>query len=333
MGNPSETNSLLYKFVSWERMARDVIDFKRIYVDMTGKPGEPRSGDPLAGLMLSQIVYYHLPDRRGNPRLHIERSGNLWLVKRRTDWWEECRIKPKQADRILGVLGKGRKIGSGKNRRFEPGRDLLVVELHRFRKAPTQFIRLNFPVFLELWEEQVGKLERSSIFPYGEKRVESISPDGENQIKSPDGEEQKSPDGEDLIKSPDGGKHLQRKNDQRGKEEGQKYKDFLIDLEGILPPGTFTDLFSGSFPILPSSSDSGELAIVVNTESKKERIEGFLMDVIDSLFHSHFGDDLFWRIGFIEMASSDPVTIGEQIHPPEPPVFQGETYQGREPEY
>jgi hypothetical protein len=323
MANPLRTGDLLHQFVSWERMARDVIDFKRIYVDMTGKPGEPLSGDPLAGLMLSQIVYYHLPDRRGNPRLHIERGGNLWLVKRRTDWWEECRIKPKQADRILGVLGKGRKIGSGENRRFEPGRDLLVVELHRFRKAPTQFIRLNFPVFLDSWEEQVAKLERSSIFPYGGKRADSISPDGENQINSPDGEEQKSPDGEVLIISPDGENHIQKKKEPKVKEEELiLYSSFIEDLEGSLPPGSFTDLFSGSFPILPSFSDSGELAIVVNTESKKERIEGFLVDQLDRLVLSHFGDECSWRI----MVGPELETprSGDRTHPPREQIPQGE---------
>ena len=39
-------------FLKWEQSSRDTVDFKTVYVDMVG--------DLLAGLMLSQIVFWHL---------------------------------------------------------------------------------------------------------------------------------------------------------------------------------------------------------------------------------------------------------------------------------
>ena len=45
--------------------------------------------------------------RDGRARLQVEREGKLWLAKSRTDWWDECRISPKQADRALAVAQDG----------------------------------------------------------------------------------------------------------------------------------------------------------------------------------------------------------------------------------
>jgi len=43
------------EFLSWELTTRDTIDFKKIYVDI--------AGDLIAGLLLSQIIYWHLPSK------------------------------------------------------------------------------------------------------------------------------------------------------------------------------------------------------------------------------------------------------------------------------
>jgi hypothetical protein len=50
-----------------------------IYVDMTG--------DLIAGLMLSQIIYWNLPAKDGTSRLRARHDGQLWLAKSREDWW------------------------------------------------------------------------------------------------------------------------------------------------------------------------------------------------------------------------------------------------------
>ena len=46
------------EFIAWEQVSRDTIDVKRCYVDI--------AGDLVAGILLSQIVYWHLPDKDGN---------------------------------------------------------------------------------------------------------------------------------------------------------------------------------------------------------------------------------------------------------------------------
>ena len=91
-------------FLQWEAASRDTIDVKRIYIDITG--------DLAAGVLLSQIMYWYLPIRGGElPRLSQTQYGvfhddKWWLVKKRTDWWEECRLKPKQFDYYLDNLIK-----------------------------------------------------------------------------------------------------------------------------------------------------------------------------------------------------------------------------------
>ena len=52
----------LHGFLTWEKTTWDTVDFKRIYVDM--------AGDRVAGLMLSQLVYWCLlPNKNGKSKL------------------------------------------------------------------------------------------------------------------------------------------------------------------------------------------------------------------------------------------------------------------------
>ncbi len=112
-------------FLEWERASRDTLDFKRCYVDLTG--------DLVSGLLLSQIIFWFLPGDTGT-RLRIEREGRLWLAKGRTDWWQECRISPKQFDRACKVLVDGR---------------LIEVRRFKFRGHPTIHIWLNVAALVE----------------------------------------------------------------------------------------------------------------------------------------------------------------------------------------
>jgi hypothetical protein len=118
-------------FIAWEATTHDTIDFKTVYVDMTG--------DLIAGLMLSQIVYWHLPSKHnGKSKLRIVRDGKMWLAKRREDWWDEIRISPAQADRALKILE-------------ECG--LVETALFRFGGSPTKHIHLNTETFLSVFQE------------------------------------------------------------------------------------------------------------------------------------------------------------------------------------
>ncbi|MEH2164680.1 MAG: hypothetical protein V7K38_27405 [Nostoc sp.] len=115
-------------FLAWESRSRDTIEVKRCYVDVAG-------GDLIAGILLSQIIYWHLPDHEGQPRLRIEREGYKWLAKKRDDWWKECRITPKQFDTAIKLL---------------ESKNLIVTALYKFGNSPTKHIRIDWENFLEL---------------------------------------------------------------------------------------------------------------------------------------------------------------------------------------
>ena len=76
-------------FLLWEQASRDAILVKRVYIDM--------AGDVIAGLMLSQIIYWHLPSSEGKTRLRIVRDGYFWLAKSHTEWWDECRLTDRKS--------------------------------------------------------------------------------------------------------------------------------------------------------------------------------------------------------------------------------------------
>ena len=60
------------EFIAWELASRDTIDFKMIYVDI--------SGDVIAGLLLSQIIFWNLPDKKGDTKLKVLKKGKRWLA-------------------------------------------------------------------------------------------------------------------------------------------------------------------------------------------------------------------------------------------------------------
>jgi len=113
------------EFIAWEQVSRDTIDVKRCYVDI--------AGDLVAGILLSQIVYWHLPDKDGNDKLKVVKDGEKWLAKGREEWWEECRITPKQFDRACTLLES---LG------------LIATDLKRFNGSPVKHVRICWEAFL-----------------------------------------------------------------------------------------------------------------------------------------------------------------------------------------
>lgn len=147
-------------FASNEKADNHRVSLKLAYVDMTG--------DLVTGLLLSQIVYWHLPDSRQKTRLRVEKDGHLWLVKARHEWWEECRLTPRQVDRALRNL---QKLG------------LIVTRRFRFNGAPTLHIRLDREAFLERWQATISTEQANPFSPNGEMEFDqsanSISTKGE----------------------------------------------------------------------------------------------------------------------------------------------------------
>lgn len=133
--NNDDLNSAVASFLAWERASQDTIDFKRIYADL--------AGDVLAGLVLSQIIYWHLPDKYGQTKLRVNRDGELWVAKARSEWWDEIRIGPRQFDRAIHIL---------------EGLGLVASSLHRFNGKPTIHVRL-------LWNIVLPKLNHLALHP------------------------------------------------------------------------------------------------------------------------------------------------------------------------
>lgn len=120
------------KFLFWEAKSRDTIDFKKVYVDI--------AGDLVAGLLLSQIIYWYLPDEHGKTKLRVQKDGHLWIAKGRDDWWQEIRITAKQFDRASKIL-----IDKG-----------IIAKGHfRFDGFRMVHIRLDYDQFMELWQAQL----------------------------------------------------------------------------------------------------------------------------------------------------------------------------------
>ncbi|MBN1836304.1 MAG: hypothetical protein JW820_10675 [Spirochaetales bacterium] len=92
----SEQLSSFDDFLAWERASRDTIDLKKIYIDVCG--------DLNAGLMLSQLIYWCLPDAEGESKLRVYKNGIGWVAKSRAEWWEETRQSPREVDRAKTIL-------------------------------------------------------------------------------------------------------------------------------------------------------------------------------------------------------------------------------------
>lgn len=143
-------------FLQWELSSRQSIDVKVAYIDM--------AGDIVAGVLLSQIVYWHLPDRQGRRKLRVARDGKLWLVKSRHDWWSECRLSPKQVDRAIKLLA---------------AKGLIETRLYSFGGVPKTHIRIVQDAFLATFQAQINAPETATIFPKGKY---AYSPKGEKHI-------------------------------------------------------------------------------------------------------------------------------------------------------
>jgi hypothetical protein len=136
-------DSDVQSFIAWEALNSESIKFKRSYVELTE--------DLIAGLLLSQIVFWHLPDKNGQTKLRVRKHGELWLAKARTDWWDECCITPKQFDRAIAILEE---------------KELVTCMLFRFSGSPTKHVKLN-------WESLLNGLKALSnrFLPKGENPI------------------------------------------------------------------------------------------------------------------------------------------------------------------
>ncbi|MGF7396160.1 hypothetical protein PQ692_10315 [Thermoanaerobacterium thermosaccharolyticum] len=114
------------EFFQYEKTSKDSVDLKRIYIDI--------AGDIVTGVLLSQIIFYYLPDNKGKTKLRVMHDNELWLAKTREEWWEECRISPKQFDRSIKIL---------------EDKQLVITKTIKFNGSPVKHIRLNLDILIE----------------------------------------------------------------------------------------------------------------------------------------------------------------------------------------
>ena len=115
------------EFIRWERHSIDTIDLKRIYIDV--------AGDIVAGVLLSQIMFWFLPSKEGKSKIRVIKDGVGYLAKNRTDWWEECRITPRKYDTAIEKLKE---------------KGIVKVKNSLFNNKVTPLISLNFEKLIEL---------------------------------------------------------------------------------------------------------------------------------------------------------------------------------------
>ncbi len=178
------------EFIQYEKMSRDTIDVKRIYIDI--------AGDIVTGVLLSQIVFYYLPDNEGKTKLRVIHDNKLWIAKTREDWWEECRISPKQFDRSIKIL-EDKKIVTTKIMKFNgnPTKhiylnlDVLINEIEKFNSAKnSEYAKPNLPKSEKpnqepiLSEGEIGSLPNSKNRT-DQESVKSFLPKGEKPDKKP----------------------------------------------------------------------------------------------------------------------------------------------------
>lgn len=121
------------KFLLLKELERKRVNFEMTYVDMA-------KGDLIAGLLLSQIVYWFLPSKEDKIKTRATYKGRRAIAKNRNGWYEEIRVTPRQYDRGIKILQE---------------LDIVDVENSMFNGKRTPFIILNDDVFLNLYEKEL----------------------------------------------------------------------------------------------------------------------------------------------------------------------------------
>jgi len=85
------------------------------------------SGNGNDAIMLSQILYWHLPGSSGQPRLKVKRDGDYWLAKTYSDWEKELGMGEVTARKSIGRL---------------KSRGLIETKVMKFNGVPTIHLRI-----------------------------------------------------------------------------------------------------------------------------------------------------------------------------------------------
>lgn len=97
-------------------------------------------GDIVAGILLSQIVFWFTPNKEGAHKITIRRGPDLWLAKKDSDWKDEIRLSVDQARRARSLLVK---------------KGLIKCETHKFKGVPQVHIKIMEDAYMAAYEKAV----------------------------------------------------------------------------------------------------------------------------------------------------------------------------------
>lgn len=160
------------KFLALKEAEQQRVNFEMTYVDVAG-------GDLVAGLLLSQIIYWFLPNKEGKVKTRVTYKGRRALAKNRGAWYGEIRVTPRQYDRAIAILIK---------------LNIVDVVNSMFGKNKTPFIMLNEDVFLSLYEQAISRFHQTvkPVSPNGNTGFdESVKPSTETTAKTINNENEK----------------------------------------------------------------------------------------------------------------------------------------------
>lgn len=136
------------EFLANEKASKDTIDVKRIYIDM--------AGDLVGGVLLSQIVFWHLPGENGNSKLRVYHKGEYWIARGREDYWDDCRLTAKQFDRAIKELEE---------------LNLVVTDVIKFNGSPMKHVRIDWQVFLASYQNLLKSYGENGNYPKGKNQI------------------------------------------------------------------------------------------------------------------------------------------------------------------
>lgn len=123
-------------FLAIELSDRKNIKLKLAYIDIA-------EGDIEAGLLLSQIAYWHEPSKEtGKSKLRVFKEDNFWIAKGRDDWYKEIRLNAKRFDKASKILVKN---------------GLIEKKIFKFAGDPVVHVRIIWENFLPAYEKQINE--------------------------------------------------------------------------------------------------------------------------------------------------------------------------------
>jgi hypothetical protein len=118
------------EFKKWQKKSYGV-QYKPEYTDIVG-------GHIPTGVLLSQIVFWFLPNRKGEQKVTVRIGDRWWIAKTKDQWWLETRLQEKAFNAAVRKLVK---LG------------IVIKKTYHFQNRPAIHISLVWERFLELLDQ------------------------------------------------------------------------------------------------------------------------------------------------------------------------------------